>query len=349
MTRSLRRFSILAPLGLALLGVLPPTPALAQSDNDRATARELGQQGETALAAKDWKHAEDDFRRAESLFHAPTLSLGLARSQAAQGKFVEAWENYHRVILENVTSTPGFAKALADAQSEIGPIEGRRSKVTVTVAGADAPKVTIDDVPLRVEALGAPRFINPGPHVFKAVADGYQPATQSVTIPEGGAQSVSLTLQKDTGGPAPLVVPVAPGATAPPGALAPTAAPSAVEPASAGGKASVNRTLGIVALGIGGAGIIEGAITGILAIGDHSNLKNECTGPGGTCPPGGPTSDLNSYHTMGLLSTVGFIVGGVGLASGLVLVLTAPKSAATTGLTVTPYVGFGTAGATGTF
>jgi len=120
MTRSLRRFTV-----FALLGVLAPAQAFAQSDTDRATARELGLDGETALGAKDWKRAEDDFHRADALFHAPTLSLGLARAQAGQGKFVEAWENYHRVVLENVTSSPGFAKALADATSEIGAIEGR--------------------------------------------------------------------------------------------------------------------------------------------------------------------------------------------------------------------------------
>ncbi len=341
MTRSLRRLTV-----LALLGVMVPAPVWAQSDSDRATARELGQQGEAALTAKDWKRAEDNFRRAEALFHAPTLSLGLARAQVQQGKFVEAWENYHRVILDNVTSTPGFAKALADAQSEIGAIEGRRSRVTVTVTGADAPKVTIDDVAVRVEALGAPRFVDPGTHVIKAVADGYQPASQSVTIAEGATQTVALALQKDTtAAAAPLVVAVPGGGAAPASA---TGAPAGAESGTtAQGGAPLNRTLGFVALGIGGVGIIEGAITGILAIGDHNNLKNEC--PNGTCPPGGPSSDLSSYHTMGLLSTVGFIVGGAGLAGGLVLVLTAPKSAPATGLHVTPYVGFGTAGATGTF
>lgn len=349
MTRSLRRFTV-----LALFGVLAPVPALAQSDSDRATARELGQEGEKALASKDWKRAEDDFHRADALFHAPTLTVGLARAQVQQGKFVEAWENYHRVILENVTSPPAFAKALTDAQSEIGAIEGRRSKVVVTVTGAEAPKVTIDDAPIRVEALGTPRFVDPGAHVVKAIADGYLPASQSVTIPQGSTQTVALTLQKDMSAgaaAAPLAAPVPGAALGEPG---PAGAPSPVagEAGGAPGGAPVNRTLGFVALGIGGVGIIEGAITGIIAIGDHSNLKSECTLPGGGCPAGSPTSDLNSYHTMGTLSTVGFIVGGVGLAGGLVLVLTAPKSAPTapaTGLHVSPYLGFGTAGATGTF
>jgi hypothetical protein len=340
MTRSLRRFTV-----FALLGVLAPAQAFAQSDNDRATARELGLDGETALGAKDWKRAEDDFHRADALFHAPTLSLGLARAQAAQGKFVEAWENYHRVVLENVTSSPGFAKALADATSEIGAIEGRRSRVTVNVTGADAPKVTIDDVPVRVEALGVVRFINPGTHLVKAVADGYLPATQSLTIAEGGTQTVSLALQKDpnaTAGAAPLNAP-------PPVAVVPLS--GGVEQPTGSSGSSVNRTLGFVALGVGGVGLIEGIITGVLAIGKHSALEND--GCANKICPNSANSDLSSYHTLGALSTTGFIVAGVGLAGGLVLVLTAPKStpaaSPAAGLSVTPYIGLGTAGATGTF
>jgi hypothetical protein len=329
---------------VALLGVLVPASAFAQSDSDRATARQLGQDGETALATKDWKRAEEDFRRADALFHAPTLTLGLARAQAAQGRFVEAWENYHRVILENVSSSSGFAKALAEAQSEIGAIEGRRSRVTVSVTGADAPKVTVDDVPIRVEALGIERFINPGPHVFKATADGYLPALQSLTIGEGSAQTVALALQKDTGVSAvPLVVPL-PGAGP---ATGPYSTVS-VETGSSSGPVTPNRTIGFVALGVGGAALIEGIITGVVAIGKHSDLAKNC--PNGSCPSS-ENSDLSSYHTMGTLSTVGFIVGGVGLAAGTILVLTAPKSKTSpaTGLFVTPYVGLGMAGATGTF
>ncbi|MGH7326848.1 MAG: hypothetical protein ACREJX_00730, partial [Polyangiaceae bacterium] len=71
--------------------------------------------------------------------------------------------------------------------------------------------------------------------------------------------------------------------------------------------------------------------------------------------------DVSSYHTKGLVSTIGFIVGGVGLAGGAVLILTAPKSHASArvgqgagqgagqGTFISPYVGPGSAGITGKF
>ena len=70
--------------------VLAAPAALAQSDADRATARELGKDGQSALDKKDYKTAEDLFHRAESLFHAPTLLLGYARAEAGLGKVVNA-------------------------------------------------------------------------------------------------------------------------------------------------------------------------------------------------------------------------------------------------------------------
>src|SRR5690242_12546885 len=75
-----------------------PRGAFAQSDADKATARELGKEGQAALDKKDFKTAEDRFKRAEALFHAPTLALGLARAYTANGKYVAAQETYNRII-----------------------------------------------------------------------------------------------------------------------------------------------------------------------------------------------------------------------------------------------------------
>jgi hypothetical protein len=321
---------------LALFSLLIPATAFAQSDSDKATARELGRTAEGLLDAQDFPKAEDAFRRADALFHAPTLILGLARAQAKQGKVVEAWESYNQIIRENNTSSTAFGNALADAQVEIAVVEKRRARVTITVSGGDSPSVTIDAAPIKVEALGIARFMNPGAHVFKATAAGGKTASQSLTIPEGADQTVALVLAV-----APAAVPESAPSTEP--------SPSTPEaPASGGG--SWQRTTGFVAMGVGGAFLVEGIITGILVIGKHSSLATGC--PGGVCPSN-EDSALSSYNTMGTLSTIGFIAGPVIAAGGLLLFLTAPKNDATTapasGFQVKPYVGFGSLGATGRF
>jgi hypothetical protein len=138
---------------------------------------------------------------------------------------------------------------------------------------------------------------------------------------------------------------------------APVAGPGEPAPvvAKSGGS---NKTLAIVALGVGGVGIVVGAVTGFLAIGKHSDLADAC--PGGKCTSD-KQSDIDSYKTMGTISTVGFIVGVVGLGAGAVLWFTAPKESASAGapkwatikpakdVTMTPFVGPTSAGVTGSF
>ena len=327
----------LAP-ALALATAFAP-PALAQSDADRATARSLGQDGERALAAKEYAKAEDDFRRADSLVHAPTLILGLARALAGEGKVVEAQEAYNRIVREGVA--PGapapFARALEAAKKEVQDVEPRIGGVTITVkatAGGDVPnvKVVVDDVAVNAASLGVRRLIDPGAHVVRATADGYLPAELKLTVVAGANVDAPLSLDKDLTAPAPLPGPV-------------VASPVASQPEQPphGGASPWPW----VAFGVGGAGLGVGVVTGVLAIGKHSDLAKSCTA--GCGPAQQP--ELDSKHTMGLLSTIGFIVAGAGAAAGITLLVVQPKSEgpAASLPAATLVVGPGTLGATGRF
>jgi hypothetical protein len=330
----------LCALVLALVTV-SASPALAQSEpENRATARALAEAGHDALEAKDYKKSEDLFRRADALFHAPTISLGLARAQAGEGRFVESFESYSRIIREANTSTPVFADALEDAKKEVALVEGRRSRAVISVSGPDAPQVTVDDVPVKNEVLGVALFVNPGAHTLKATAPGYHPASRAFTVAEGGTENVPLMMDR---APEEAVIPppLVPTAT-PIGGLTPV---PTVPPEE---RSQPNHVPSYVAFGVGGAGLVLGAVTGVLAIGKHSTLATEC--PGGTCATGTSQSDLSSYHTLGALSTVGFIVGGVGVAAGAVLWFVVPSTTVhASTASVSPYVGPASAGVVGTF
>ena len=132
-------------------------------------------------------------------------------------------------------------------------------------------------------------------------------------------------------------------------------------------KGSSNKTLAIVALGVGGVGLVVGGITGVMAMGKASDLDGKC--PDGKCTDPALQSDIDSYKTLGTISTVGFIVGVVGVGAGVVLWLTAPKentaakggsryatvpvkttrASRDEGVKVTPVIGLGSLGLSGTF
>jgi hypothetical protein len=322
--------------------------AYAQSDADRATARALGEDGERALEAKDYKTAADRFRRADSLFHAPTLMLGLARALAGEGKFVEAQEAYNRIIREGVPATapPVFHRALDDARKEVQQVEPRTAGLTVTVralGGGDVPNatVTIDNTPVSSASLGVRRLVDPGEHIVKASAEGFKPAELRISVTQGGSADAPLTLEKDLSaatGPStttgPAITTTGPGPTTMTGGGG-TEVPTAPAKPSA---------LPWVAFGIGGAGLIAGAVTGAIALGKHSDLSKSCTG--GSCGPA-QQDELSSYHSMGLISTIGFVVAGVGVATGVTLLVVRPKGTAAPATGV--YVGPGSIGAVGSF
>ena len=343
-----RKISLAVACVSALLAC--PTRAWAQADSDRATARGLGHEGQKALDAKDFKTAEDDFRRADSLLHAPTLMLGLARALAGEGKYLEAQEGYRRIIREGLPpgAPEAFVHAVDDAKKEVDAVAAHIGGLTIKVNPSDGSsppdlKVTLDDGAVSAASIGVKRYVDPGSHVIRATATGWKTYQMKVTVPDGGTIDLPVALEKDT---------IAAVAPAPLPAPSPTQAPAPVGDAS---QSQAQSSGGAspwpwVAFGIGGAGLGVGIITGAIAASKHSSLASGC--PGGVCPPS-QYDNLDSYHSMSLISTVGFVVAGVGAAAGVILLLL-PKSEgapppAAAGLHVRPVVGPGSLGAIGTF
>jgi hypothetical protein len=99
---------------------------------------------------------------------------------------------------------------------------------------------------------------------------------------------------------------------------------SSAERAAAGG-ASPQRTFGWLGVGLGGAGIAAGAVLGILAINARKDLKADCSED--LCPPA-QEEKVNHLDTLRYASTIAFAAGGITLAAGALLVITAPTPTA---------------------
>jgi hypothetical protein len=342
------------PLALALLlfpalasAQAPPTASAA----DRAAARELAKEGTAALVRQDYAEAADRFARAGTLVHAPTLTLGLARAQVGLGKWLVALDLYNQILQEGAApgSPPAFVKARKDARKDLDDLEPRVPSVIIVVKGA-ARVVTLDGVAVPAATLGVKRPVDPGMHVLHAEGDGLAPADVTVTLAERKVESVTLELK-----PPPRVAPpppVAPPPVAPPPVAPPPVAPAVtppppVEPVAGGARpGSVQRTLGFVGLGAGGAGLLVGAVTGVLVLSKHGEIAK-------ACPLAYPhpcnDPEILTYDTLGAASTGGFIVGGALVVTGIVLLATAPKAYAATNAGVVPLLGPGWVGARGRF
>jgi hypothetical protein len=353
--RTSRLSRLVAVTGFSLASLAFAGSAFADdpSDSDIAQARQLGTQAQEQMDKGNFAESEKLWTAAAKLYSkAPTLTLGLARAAAKNGHPLLAQENYNKIIREwgNVASPPpAFKDALDAARAEVGSVSSRIASVVITVEGVDKPSVMLDGEAIPPVTLGLKRPIEPGKHMVHAEAQGYKPADLSFTVAEGGAANAPVKLEK-----APDAPVAGPTPGTPPGTAGGTGVDTGAGPTP--GHSS-NKTYALVAFGVGGAGLVVGAITGIIAVGKHSDLDKQCTG--GTCSPD-LQSKVDSYKTMGTISTVGFIVAGVGAAAGAILWFTAPKETASganpkwatfeaKGVKMTPYVGLTNAGVTGSF
>jgi hypothetical protein len=331
------RYALAALCAALVVSVAAPSRADDDAEN-KAAARTLGIQGVQLADAGKCPEAIEKLQRAESLHHAPTILGRLGECQVAVGKVVEGTENLNSVVREQLA--PNAPKVFHDAQDRaqkvLATATAKIAHLTINILPADAKAtVTVDSQPIPAALIGAERPSNPGTVQVSATAVGYKQADQSVTLAEGGHQEVTLTLERD---PNAVVAPPATGAVAP---VAP------VPPPDAGPKKS--NTAAYVLLGVGGAGILVGSITGVVALSKASDCPNK------TCPTQG---DLNSARSMAGISTVGFGVGIVGVVVGTVLLLTGNKSEAPPAqasvryqpkLDLKPWFGVNTAGLMGTF
>jgi hypothetical protein len=320
-------------------------PALAEpTAADRATARALAREGFEALKKDDFVTAEDSFRRADELVHAPTLVVDHARALVGLGRLVEAHERYSLVLREGVSPNAAWPwkRAYADAQKEIEVIKQRLAWLTIEVVGPTQPEVSVDGKPIPGAAVGVRRATDPGERRIKGGGQGYYPKEESVILTEGDEQTLRLELEAK---PPEVLAQEAPPEAAPAAAQSQTqqAAPAPAPPEQK------DNTLAYVALGVGGAGLAAWAVTGIIFLQSRSKLNKECFNT--DCQPE-MQDEVDKYETMGIVSGAAFVVGAAGTAVGVTLLLTGDSDSETakaSGTSVTPYFAGNSVGVVGKF
>lgn len=328
---------------LILLGLAPRALAGDEtSSTDVNAARELGKEGMKLADQGKCEQAIDKLARAEKLFHAPTILTRLGECQVKTGKLVAGTESLQRVVHEPLPdkAPPQFIKARDKAQKILNDVQSKIAKLKINVNAPAKTEVAIkiDGEVVSSALIGADRPTDPGEHFIEATAPGFLKSSETVVLKEGGSGEVTLNMKVDPDAPPPP----------PPDDHRDVANPPPSIPPQQSGSGL--RTAGIVVLGVGGAGVVLGAIFGLVAVGNKSDLDKTCPVKD-MCPPG-TQGKIDSANTMGWVSTIGFVAGGVAVAVGATMILisggSAPKRA---GTQFSPWVGPGTAGAalSGTF
>lgn len=362
--------------------------AFAQTDLERATARDAANHGRAAFDAGKYEKAIDYFSRAEQLVHAPPHLLYLARSQAKLGRLVAAHETYLKITRETLApnAPKAFLSAQAAAEQEQDALDDRLPSVTVALQGATtAPDVVVqmDGTALPTAMIGIPLPADPGEHVFKASGPTITSEPVTIKLAEAAKQTVTLTL-RSTGAARPVAATATPGhpaqAAVAAGAVAATAAPTGSAPSSsapapppAAESASVDSSRGhgpglliasIASFTLGAASAGIGTYYMIQA----SDKRNQSDTIYQQCVADTGGSEMNCKdpvrrdQTLSLdaeadhqtkLGIVGLVGGGVGIAAGVTFLILDRSSRSTSASQSTPHVtpvfGFRSVGLIGTF
>jgi hypothetical protein len=346
------------------LGMMVVQPsAWAQTDDDRAGARVAATEGVKAINEKRWADAADLFTRAESLVHSPVHLLYLARAQEKLGKLVKARENYNRIIREKygAEAPDAFRQAQSSAQQEVSGLDARLAAITVKLDGEKgAVTVTMDGEKVPSALVGLPLPVDPGSHTFVAAGTDLKSDPVTVSVTEGGKDTITLTVKPAPGTQAPDAAVVAagtqPAAAATTAGAAPPAAtstaPPGTQPSSASSGSSGMKIGGYVALGVGVVGVGLGTVFLLQAKSKKSDADNLCNLSNGGCPLS-KKSDIesldNSYKSAGTLSVVGYGVGGAALITGVILLVASGGQHTESTAAVTPWIGYQSAGVSGRF
>ena len=101
---------------------------------------------------------------------------------------------------------------------------------------------------------------------------------------------------------------------------------------------STQRTVGVVLMGVGAAGLVVGTIFGVDALQKNNDAKDVC-GDDTSCPTQEGENLSDDAQQAALVSTIGFVAGGLALAGGAVVYLTAPDGTEAGQLKLSPIAG----------
>ena len=279
------------------------TPAAAETYADRRLAQRLAGEALDLVKAKDYGAALAKFQEADALVSAPTLKVRIARCLDQLGRMREAAERYREVIaLELKSNAPKVHhEAREEAVRELAELLAATPKLTVVLSGeSKTPVDVLVDGESVGSSLGQPMALDPGIH--KVTLDGAGKRIEKpIALERGRSERVLLAIPK-------------------PKDEGKSAAPATTT------NSTALRVTGFALVGVGGAGLVVGAVSGGLLLKDRGELDRLCAD--GNCYADDPQTArvAERFNDERIISSAGLIGGSVlGAAGAAVLFLSSGK------------------------
>lgn len=302
----MRPIRILAAV-LAIAAIAPR--ARAQAPGDKAAAADITEDarkhfkaGVAFLQDPDgarYEEAYAEFKAAYAASPSPKIlgNLGLcAMKLERDGEAIDAYSRYLREVSD--IDPDERAQIVQDLQT----LQVSVARLTITV---DQPNATILDRRIAVRGDKVTNVypvsgnkleigVRPGHHEITARLDGFEDAAWEVDAYGGARESHAFTLK--------------------PRSAAVSAPPGAPGPASPEADSSGRSAAPLVIAGVGGAMVLAGTITGVMALRKESDIEKSC--PNDACPASFDLAGERSSAKTLVGTTDVMLLGGAVLAVG---------------------------------
>ncbi|HEX7451430.1 MAG TPA: hypothetical protein VF294_04065 [Polyangiaceae bacterium] len=285
--------------GLVLVGTLfASAPARADDARDPAAAEELFRQGRAASQKKDFTTACAKFRESNRLDPAVGTVFNIADCEEKLGRLATSWTLFQEVVQR----LPSDDDRRTIASERARALEARVPTLTIHLAQTDRTDVVVrrDGVVLGAASLETALPVDPGEHTVVVEAPGTQSALFTSQV--GAGEHASLNVKLGT---------ISTTTELRTDAARPTSAPTA----------HPSQAAAYVAGGVGVAGVVTGVVAGLIVLNKKSTVNSECDNK--VCSQAGIDA-VHSGKTFGVITTVGFVAGALGLGTATYLFLSAP-------------------------
>jgi hypothetical protein len=281
--------------------------SLQAQDMTDAGAQLLDAEGTALLNQRQLAEACPKLEQSFRLKPGTGVLLRLALCRELSGKAASARAHYLEAAQR--AQAAGNPQIEQLAQSRAAALSSRVSHLTIELSASLKElanlRVSLDGTPLDPTTIGADTPLDPGSHVIEAEAPGRTRFEKTIVVGEE-PEHHAITI---------LLPPVA--------EVAPNAASKAQPSDTKSSPWSSQRTLALVAGGVGIAGVTAGTFLG-LAVGSKMRRARELCGDGTSGCPEEALALQDQARGYSLASTIAFSVGAAGILAGVALWLTAP-------------------------
>jgi hypothetical protein len=297
----------LAPLLAVAISLYSAAALSAPSRADVAKADKLFKEARTLMSQGKFDAACPKLEESEQLDPAPGTRYQLAVCYESTGRPATALALYLEVA--DLAKAAGFKDKEKVAREKADALEPKVPRIVIEVKAArpSGLVVTRDGAPVEESQYGRPILVDPGDYVIEATAPERKPFKTTVAVKGEGAR---------------VAVPIS---LAPVEDFSRKEVPEPPPPKSSFGA----QRIAAIAVGAAGAGgVVAGSVFGMNAKGAYDKAMGDpslCPTKK-TCYPDGKAL-VDQAQSDALISTITFIAGGVALAGGVVLFVTAPSGA----------------------